>query len=224
MAGEARDSGLRERKKRRTRDEIARAALELFDRQGYQETTIAQIAAAADVSPRTVSSYFPAKEELVFATLGPLEQRLRDSLDRRPAGQDTMEALRLWLIDERRGWEGREEELACHNRMVESDEHLSSMHRARIHRLELLIAESIARDLDLPPDHVEPRMAAAAAAAVFDLLEAERPEGAKFSPTGMDHQLDLIDQALTFVSGGIQALRSGRGKHRAEPADRPPAG
>ena len=58
--------GLRERKRVRTRITIARAALELFDRQGFQETTIPQIAEAADVSPRTVSAYFPHKEELAF--------------------------------------------------------------------------------------------------------------------------------------------------------------
>ena len=58
--------GLRERKRERTRQAIADAALELFARQGFHETTIPQIAEAADVSPRTVSGYFPAKEDLAF--------------------------------------------------------------------------------------------------------------------------------------------------------------
>src|SRR3954454_17331347 len=58
--------GLRERKRRRTRASICRAALELFDRNGFRATTLADIAHAADVSPRTVSGYFPTKEALAF--------------------------------------------------------------------------------------------------------------------------------------------------------------
>ncbi|MGN9846025.1 helix-turn-helix domain-containing protein [Nonomuraea sp. H19] len=59
--------GLRERKKRRTREALIAAALELFQRQGYDATTVAQIAAAADVSTRTFFLHFPAKEDVVLA-------------------------------------------------------------------------------------------------------------------------------------------------------------
>ncbi|GAA4586054.1 hypothetical protein GCM10023194_30940 [Planotetraspora phitsanulokensis] len=56
----------RERKKRLTRERIIAAALRLFDEQGYEQTTLAQIAAAADVDPKTFSSYFRGKDEVLF--------------------------------------------------------------------------------------------------------------------------------------------------------------
>lgn len=59
--------GLRERKKARTKAAIQREALRLFSRDGYAETSVEQIAAAAEVSPSTFFRYFPTKEEVVLA-------------------------------------------------------------------------------------------------------------------------------------------------------------
>ncbi|HSS93511.1 MAG TPA: TetR family transcriptional regulator [Candidatus Dormibacteraeota bacterium] len=58
--------GLRERKKIKTKEAIQREALRLFQEQGYQDTTIEQIAAAAEISPSTFFNYFPTKEDLVL--------------------------------------------------------------------------------------------------------------------------------------------------------------
>jgi AcrR family transcriptional regulator len=59
-------AGLRERKKQKTKVAIQRAALRLFKRQGYEETTVEQIAAAADISESTFFNYFPSKEDVVI--------------------------------------------------------------------------------------------------------------------------------------------------------------
>lgn len=57
---------LRDRKRARTRQALVDAAIELFDSQGYEQTTVAEIAAAADVGTRTFFNYFASKEELLF--------------------------------------------------------------------------------------------------------------------------------------------------------------
>lgn len=59
-------SSLRERKRVRTRQALIDAAADLFERRGYDRTTIADIAAAADISTRTFFAYFASKEDVVF--------------------------------------------------------------------------------------------------------------------------------------------------------------
>jgi AcrR family transcriptional regulator len=58
--------GLRERKKQKTKASIQREALRLFKKHGYQETTIEDIAEAAEISPSTFFNYFPTKEDVVI--------------------------------------------------------------------------------------------------------------------------------------------------------------
>jgi AcrR family transcriptional regulator len=59
-------TGLRERKKQKTKEAIQREAMRLFQENGYEETTIEEIAEAAEISPSTFFNYFPTKEDVVL--------------------------------------------------------------------------------------------------------------------------------------------------------------
>jgi len=73
-------AGLRERKKLRTRTELIEAALELADRQGYESTTVEQIADTVDVSPRTFARYFPTKDSVILSLLDHLTVAVNEEL------------------------------------------------------------------------------------------------------------------------------------------------
>ncbi|WIY04929.1 TetR family transcriptional regulator [Amycolatopsis mongoliensis] len=85
-------SGLRERKKARTRAAIQRHALRLFREQGYSATTVDQIAAAAEISPSTFFRYFPTKEATVL--YDPFDPVLIAATLAQPAELSPLAALR----------------------------------------------------------------------------------------------------------------------------------
>jgi AcrR family transcriptional regulator len=91
--------GLRETKKRQTRDAIEAAAWRLFARKGFDETTVDDIAAAADVAPRTFFRYFPAKVDVLFADHPEEIALIRDTLAARPSGEPVVDALRRAVLE-----------------------------------------------------------------------------------------------------------------------------
>ena len=85
---------LRARKKQRTREQIADAAARLFAAKGFDQTTITEIARAAEVSEQTVYNYFPTKEELVFDEDAAFAARLDRMIRDRPPGTSLVDAVR----------------------------------------------------------------------------------------------------------------------------------
>jgi AcrR family transcriptional regulator len=91
--------GLRERKKRQTREVIAEAAMALFQARGFDAVTVAEIARAADVSEKTVFNYFPAKEDLVAHRGVERMAELIAAVRAQPPGASLLEPFRQMTMD-----------------------------------------------------------------------------------------------------------------------------
>jgi AcrR family transcriptional regulator len=91
--------GLRERKKRRTREDIAAAAMALFTARGFDAVTVAEVARAAEVSEKTVFNYFPAKEDLVTHRGAERMAELVEAVRTRPPGESLLEPFRRMTMD-----------------------------------------------------------------------------------------------------------------------------
>jgi AcrR family transcriptional regulator len=93
------DSGLRERQKARTRSAIQDAATRLFLRSGFPAVGVDEIAAAAEVSKRTLFKYFPSKEDLVIGAFADHADEAARTVTDRPDGIGPLAALRARFLD-----------------------------------------------------------------------------------------------------------------------------
>jgi AcrR family transcriptional regulator len=88
---------MQERKRQLVRDEIARVAWELFDREGYEATTVEQIAEGAGISRRSFFRYYSSKEDVVVGTSDALAEDFLAAFRRRPASEPPLLAIRRAL-------------------------------------------------------------------------------------------------------------------------------
>jgi AcrR family transcriptional regulator len=203
--------GLRERKKQRTREAIAGAAHELFAERGYHATTLPEIARAADVSTRTIFSYFPSKEDILFSDFPLMKQALAEALEERPEGQDALETVRNFILSSHK-LETTELDAQLHT-CVHEDETLRSHLRARIAQLEELIAPAIAKDLDVPLSDPRAQVVAASLTAAFNVL-ADQHDGPAGKPKSAEDAAAAIEPVIRFLRGGLDALREPRTTRR----------
>ncbi|MGF0171922.1 TetR family transcriptional regulator [Streptomyces sp. Marseille-Q5077] len=183
---------LRERKKQRTREALLRTALELFTTQGYEHTTVDDIAAAVDVSQRTFFRYFAGKEEAALALQDMTVAHFLEAVRERPSHEAPMEALRQAVLE---GWDTLNEVIEAvvpvelYLRMyqvIESTPVLLAAHLRRSVEIEEAIARILAEregvDLDTDP---RPRLAVAVFGGVMRLTERQWSTGEDFSLDAM---------------------------------------
>ena len=200
----SRKLGLRERKKQQTREKIARVALELFAERGYDETTLAEIADAADVAPRTIFAYFESKDDILLCEEVSFLGELKRQLDERPAGTTTVDTLREFLSH----IEAPDEAAQRRKRVMTANPALKKKMRASLAELEPMLAESIAKDLGAGPDDIRPLLIAASMTAAFTSMRdrfMEAEEGGE--PMTHDHGMAILDQVLEFLRGGLEAMQ-----------------
>ncbi|MFF3335443.1 TetR/AcrR family transcriptional regulator [Streptomyces sp. NPDC002888] len=184
--------GLRERKKRRTRDALLRAAVELFTTRGYDRTTVDDIADAVDVSQRTFFRYFAGKEEAALALQDMVVARFVESVRERPPHEAPLEAMRQAVLE---GWDTLNEiiesvvPLEQYLRMyqvIESSPVLLAAHLRRSTEVEETIARVLAEregvDVDADP---RPRLTVAVFSGVMRVTERQWIVGGDFSLDAM---------------------------------------
>jgi AcrR family transcriptional regulator len=199
--------GLRERKKEQTRSAIEDAAFRLFAERGFQATTVADIAEAADVAPRTFFAYFPSKEDVLFGDYDGTFDTFAARLRGRAPGESTFDALRAWVAAMMPELEANGDRAALRHRLSCEHDSIASRDRHRMSRFDALIAESVAADLGDEPSDLRPRMIAAATIAALMAMRPEDPGAEKLSSP---EKLQRLDEALGFLAAGVAGL-----EHRA---------
>jgi AcrR family transcriptional regulator len=193
-------SGLRERKKQRTREQIVEAAFGLFGERGYQATTVADIAGAADIAPRTFFAYFPSKEAVVFHDFDVLFASLKAAIEGRPSDVTAIDALRNWVDESMPAKHEESPDAQLRKRMCIDEPTLAAHQQHLLSRLEEILRVGVARDLGDPPDGLRPRLVAAAAVAALSSIDDEQGDKAE--------RIALLDETLVFLRGGVAALQN----------------
>ncbi|MFJ6851922.1 TetR family transcriptional regulator [Streptomyces sp. NPDC091271] len=166
-------TGLRERKKRRTREALLHTALRLFTTQGYDRTTVDEIVDAVDVSQRTFFRYFANKEAVAFAVQEAVDARFLAELRQRPATEAPFEAMRRAALDAWKTIAESDDDVTVElqmraYRVIESTPALHAAHMRRHigleHQTAMLIAEREGIDPEADP---RPRVAVAAFSGVM---------------------------------------------------------
>ncbi|WP_328943562.1 TetR/AcrR family transcriptional regulator [Streptomyces sp. NBC_00250] len=160
--------GLRESKKQETRQLISDHATRLFMEQGFEQTTIAEIATAARVAKKTVTNYFPRKEDLALDHHEAFTATLARAVADRAAGESALTVLRrefaaaVERCDPVAGFAGPE-----FARMIAESPTLSARLRELHDLREEALAEALAADVPADPSPERPAIAPRAAAALL---------------------------------------------------------
>jgi AcrR family transcriptional regulator len=198
----------RERKRLQTRRLLISTAFRLFRDQGYDETTIAQIAAEADVAKKTFFNHFPAKEDVVFADSMQYYEQGFEVMDERLPGESPADLLlRTYnrIIESYRSQGplgGDPEAVETYARLVMTVPALQARSLHIMFDVQRRLAEALAKAF---PDQLDP---ITAASAVGGLLGAVQAAAKASYEMGRSEQETLEDarRAAEIAMRGLRAL------------------
>jgi AcrR family transcriptional regulator len=149
--------GLRERKKRQTRELLTDTANRLFADRGFDAVTVAEIARTANVSEVTVFNYFPTKEDLFFGGMQFFEETLLDAVRTRAPGESVLEAFRRPVLA---GFpvlaaDKRARSIVAARNLISASPALEAHEREIVARYTRLLAELLAQEAGASPGDVE---------------------------------------------------------------------
>jgi AcrR family transcriptional regulator len=192
--------GLRERKKLKTREAIQRTAMRLFEKQGYEETTIEEIAAAAEISPSTFFNYFPTKEDVVlFDAYDPMAiQMFRDL----PKDEPLNVGIRKVLEALSAAFERDEQVIFARGRLFLEVPELRARVWDEVERTQLLITQVLAERIGRRADDFELRVTARVlTAALFEAsMEWMRTEGRRSLVELFSRAIDVVESGSGFAA------------------------
>lgn len=186
---------LRDHARAGVREEVMRCAWELFAAQGYDATTVDQVAEAAGMSRRSFFRYFEGKEELVAARMQESADDLVAALDARPDGEPVWAALRAVLDQSVRRSEANPVASRALQRMLEHEPSLRGAVEQRRHHWSDALVEPVARRLGTTAD--DPAAVAVTLSALACLEAARRAWGRADDGPALG---TLLDRAMQAVS------------------------
>ena len=194
-------AGLRERKKADTRVAISRAALRLAVEHGPDAVTVDDIAAAADVSPRTVFNYFGTKEEAILGFDPNRSLEVGRSVLERPTRESPLTTLRAAFVEIATGVPEVAEISRARVELVRQHPQLHPSYVAGYSALENALVDAIAQRTGLDPERsTYPRLVVSTAIAAFRVaLDRAKP--------GKPALIAAIDEAFDALAGGLRAPR-----------------
>jgi AcrR family transcriptional regulator len=207
--------GLRETKKLRTRQEIADQAMQLFATRGFDHVTVAEVAAAAGVSDKTVFNYFPTKEDLFFDEVPKREAALVEAIRGREAHESILAALRRLQAGEC----GRlcSPGFAIFARIIEESPALQAKELEVMARFVHVLTEALQSELRL--DERDARIAAGLLVSVHrQFFRSARTQAlaGKNGPAAVRRLRADLERAYQLLEHGLGGLeRSGRTEHTA---------
>ncbi len=189
---------LKQRKQEVVRVALAAAAEGLFVTQGFEETTVEQIARAAGVSRRTFFRYFESKEDVLADRAERLGERLYAALAARPQGERPLQAIRNALVPALEAGIQDREVLRCTIRLLRETNSLRRVVLARRNRLEERVAALMTRRLGADPADNAPMVLAFLTRALLDTA---------FN-AWYDHETDDVAGLVDELIGRLRALVS----------------